>query len=69
MPEPDEDVKWVSKNGGASLQMPYAATGGTRPIWPEHEKYNVKEYSTRIEGVWDQRSNGGQRGREASDKL
>ncbi len=33
------------------------------PIWPVHEKYNVKEYTTRIEGAWDQPSDVGQRGR------
>src|SRR6266446_5071775 len=24
------------------------------PIWPVHEKYNGKEYTTRIEAAWDQ---------------
>jgi hypothetical protein len=34
-----------------------------RPIWPVHEKYNVEEYTTRIEAAWDQPGDVGQRGR------
>ena len=39
-----------------------------RPIWPVHEKYNVKEYATRIERAGDQPRQVGQRGRVAEDK-
>ena len=38
------------------------------PIWPVHEKYNVKEYATRIERAGDQPRQVGQRGRVAEDK-
>jgi len=33
------------------------------PIWPVHEKYNGKEYTTRIEAAWDQHRQVGQKGR------
>ena len=35
----------------------------SRPIWPVNEKYNVKEYTTRIEAAWDQLGDVGQRRR------
>ncbi len=35
--------------------------------WPVHEKYNGKEYTTRIEEAWDQPGDVGQRGRVAVD--
>jgi len=37
------------------------------PIWPVHEKYNGKEYTTSIEEAWDQPGDVGQRGRVAVD--
>jgi len=38
------------------------------PIWPVHEKYNVKEYTTWIEAAWGQPGDVGQRDRVAEDK-
>ena len=39
-----------------------------RPIWPAHEKYNVKEHPTRIEAAWDKPGDADQRGIIAEDK-
>ncbi len=38
------------------------------PIWPVHEKYNVKESTAWIEAAWGAPLDVGQRDREASDK-
>jgi hypothetical protein len=37
-------------------------------MWPIPEKYIVKEYSTRIEGAWNQPGDVGQKGKVADDK-